>query len=205
MRDRAEPGAETAVVVVDVLSAYDHEDADVLAASVERALPAIASLVREARERGILVVYVNDNFEDWTVDRGGLVERALAGKRPELVHDLVPDASDALIVKGRHSIFWETPLAYLLARSGVETVVLCGQVTEQCVLYSALDAYIRHFKIVLARDACADIDPELAEAAVKMMERNMRARICDAASALPDRNELSDRNDHKGDARLSAP
>ncbi|MEU2823460.1 isochorismatase family protein [Streptomyces bacillaris] len=47
------------------------------------------------------------------------------------------------VVKARHSIFYETPLSYLLSQLGADHVVLCGQVTEQCVLYSALDAHIR--------------------------------------------------------------
>jgi nicotinamidase-related amidase len=56
-------------------------------------------------------------------------------------------------------------------------VILIGQVTEQCVLYSALDAYIRHFELRVPRDAVAHIYPDLAEAALKMMERNMKADL----------------------------
>ncbi|WP_460112418.1 cysteine hydrolase family protein [Streptomyces platensis] len=55
--------------------------------------------------------------------------------------------------------------------------MLCGQVTEQCVLYSALDAHIRHLNVIVVEDACAHIHRDLAEAALRMMERNMRARI----------------------------
>ncbi len=59
--------------------------------------------------------------------------------------------------------------------------MLAGQVTEQCVLYSALDAYIRHLQVVVPRDAVAHIHEHLAEAALEMMERNMRAEIRSAA------------------------
>lgn len=55
--------------------------------------------------------------------------------------------------------------------------MLCGQVTEQCVLHSALDAHIRHLRVTVARDAVAHIHPDLAEAALRMMERNMGARV----------------------------
>jgi nicotinamidase-related amidase len=60
-------------------------------------------------------------------------------------------------------------------------VVLVGQVTEQCILYSALDAYIRHLEVYVPRDAVASIHPHLAEAALELMERNMGADVCDAA------------------------
>jgi nicotinamidase-related amidase len=59
--------------------------------------------------------------------------------------------------------------------------VLIGQVTEQCILYSALDAYIRHFDVVVPRDAVAHIHSHLADASLELMELNMDADICDAA------------------------
>lgn len=56
--------------------------------------------------------------------------------------------------------------------------MLTGQVTEQCVLYSALDAHIRHFDVIVPRDAVAHIHEDLAGAALRMMERNMGAHVC---------------------------
>ena len=178
-------GDATALIVVDVLNAYDHEDADKLVASVDEALPKMEALLREAREREVVRIYVNDNFDDWTLDRGKLVERAMGtehGRR--LVQPLAPDEDVAVVLKGRHSIFWETPLAYMLDQQDVGRVVLCGQVTEQCILYSALDAHIRHMDVVVPRDAVAHIHEELADAALRMMEVNMRAEVLSAAECL---------------------
>ena len=66
----------------------------------------------------------------------------------------------------------------------VERVVLAGQVTEQCILYSALDAYIRHFDVTVPRDAVAHIHEDLADAALRMMETNMSADVVESAAAL---------------------
>jgi nicotinamidase-related amidase len=68
-------------------------------------------------------------------------------------------------------------MAYVLWELGVGTVVLTGQVTEQCVLYSARDAHIRHLDVTVPTDAVASIHPHLEAAALEMMERNMGARI----------------------------
>jgi nicotinamidase-related amidase len=179
-----QPGPNTALIVVDVLNAYEHEDADRLAPSAEQALPAVQRLLEEARDRDIPRIYVNDNFDDWTLDRGGLVDRAMQGRQRQLVEPLAPDDDVPLVLKGRHSIFWETPLSYMLHQADVGRLILCGQVTEQCILYSALDAHVRHFDVTIARDACAHIHEDLAEAARAMMERNMGARVVDAAEAL---------------------
>lgn len=73
-----------------------------------------------------------------------------------------------------------TPMAYLLSQLDVQDVVLCGQVTEQCVPYSALDAHIRHLDVTVPKGAVASIHPRLEAAALDMMERNMGARIITA-------------------------
>ncbi|ATZ23362.1 isochorismatase family cysteine hydrolase [Streptomyces lavendulae] len=176
--------AKTAVVIIDMLNTYDHQDADALVPSVEQALPAMIRLLEEARRRGLPVIYVNDNFGKWRSHHGEILEAALTGPHAHLVEPLRPDEDSYFIVKARHSAFYETPLAYLLGTLGVGHLVLCGQVTEQCVLYSALDAHIRHLSVTVARDAVAHIHPDLADAAVNMMEINMAARIVPAAEAF---------------------
>ena len=173
--------AKTALIVIDMLNAYEHVDADALTESVERAVPAMVELIARAEDEGVPTIYVNDNFGAWTSDRRALLETALEGRHAHLVEPIAP-AEDALfVVKARHSIFFQTPLEYLLGQEGVDRVVLTGQVTEQCVLYSALDAYIRHLEVVIPRDAVAHIHEHLAEASLELMERNMGAEIVAAS------------------------
>ncbi|MGW7054654.1 cysteine hydrolase family protein [Streptomyces sp. NPDC054887] len=168
---------KTALIVIDMINTYDHDDADLLIPSARKAVPAIVRLIERARESGVPVVYVNDNFGEWRSHHGEIVDTALAGPHADLVRPLRPDGDSLFVVKARHSIFFETPLGYLLSSLGADHVVLCGQVTEQCVLYSALDAHIRHLRVTVPRDAVAHIHPPLAEAALEMMRRNMHADI----------------------------
>jgi nicotinamidase-related amidase len=174
-------GSKTALVVVDMLNRYEHEDAQPLIASVRRALPAMGRLLERAHEAGTPIVYVNDNYGDWSAGRAELSERALDGAVPPLVEPILPEQEVAFLVKARHSVFFETQLDYMLRHKGVGRIVLIGQVTEQCILYSALDAYVRHYSIVIPRDAVAHIHEDLAEAALRMMEVNMAAEITTAA------------------------
>ena len=169
---------KTALLVIDMLNPYDHEDADALADSVREKLPAIARLRDRAREDDdILLAYVNDNYDQWEADRDELVERAVGGRHPELVEPIAPDGPVPFIRKGRHSIFYETAVDHLLRVNEVERLVLTGQVTEQCILYSALDAYIRGYDIAVPPEAVAHIDEELARASLRMMETNMHAEL----------------------------
>jgi nicotinamidase-related amidase len=172
--------ARTALLVVDMLNTYDHEDAEPLMESVREKLPGIKRLLDAARERGVFTAYVNDHHGEWTANRERLSEEALAGPHAELVEPIVPADDLPFIIKARHSIFYGTQVEYMLRQEEVERIVLVGQVTEQCILYSALDAYVRHFEVAVAPDAVAHIDPELARASLRMMETNMRAELVPA-------------------------
>jgi nicotinamidase-related amidase len=74
-----------------------------------------------------------------------------------------------------------TPLEYLLGQREIDHLVLVGQVTEQCILYSALDAYVRHLEVTVPPDGVACIHENLADAALEMMERNMSAELTPCA------------------------
>ncbi|MFF9909920.1 isochorismatase family cysteine hydrolase [Streptomyces sp. NPDC013457] len=172
---------KSALVVVDMLNPYEHADADLLLPSVTEIVPVVEELLHHAREHGVPVIYANDNFGQWRSHHGEILDTALAGRRPDLVEPVKPDEDSLFVVKARHSAFYETPLAYLLGSLGIDHLVLCGQVTEQCILYSALDAHIRHLSVTVAEDAVAHIHEDLARAALRMMERNMAARVLRAA------------------------
>jgi nicotinamidase-related amidase len=174
-------GGATALLVVDMLNAYEHPEADRLAERVADALPGVRRLLERAGEGETPVIYVNDNYGDWNSSSEELAKQAMAGAHPELVEPLLPREGQSFVVKARHSAFYETPLEYLLDQMGVGRLVFSGQVTEQCILYSALDAYVRHFDVVIATDAVAAIYDDLGDAALQLMERNMGADLTTTA------------------------
>jgi nicotinamidase-related amidase len=171
----------SALIVIDMLNPYDHQDADSLTGSVQDMIGPLRRLLDVAAGRDdVRVLYVNDNYGDFSADRHELVQRALKGRRPDLVEPVIPPEGCAFLAKVRHSAFYGTALEYLLSREKLDQIVLTGQVTEQCVLYTALDAYVRHFQIKVVRDAVAHIHADLGDAALRMMEGNMRADLVTA-------------------------
>ena len=164
-----------------MLNTYDHEDAKPLVSTVENVVSPLAELIERASRDGIDIVYVNDNYGDWNSSQEELAEQAMGGARPDLVEPLLPPDDASFVIKARHSIFYGTPLEYLLGQKEVDHIVLAGQVTEQCILYSALDAYVRQLKVSVPTDAVAHIHEHLAEAALEMMQVNMRAEVAPGA------------------------
>lgn len=178
--------SETALLVIDMFNTYSHPDAEELAENAGKIVAPLADLVARSQDRDdVDLIYVNDNYGDFTADKGNIVESALGGARPDLIEPLTPRPDSQFLLKVRHSAFYATPLDYLLTRLGVRRIILTGQVTEQCILYSALDGYVRHYEVVVPPDAVAHIDSELGKAALAMMERNMKAELSASTECLP--------------------
>lgn len=177
--------SDVAVLVIDMLNTYQHEDADLLAPNVAEIVDPLAGLISQARSRDdVDLIYVNDNYGDFDADFRDIADAALNGERPDLVEPIAPDEDSLRMLKVRHSAFYASTLAYLLRRLETRRLILTGQVTEQCILYTALDAYVRHFEIIVVPDAVAHIDPELNDAALTMMHKNMHAEILPAEKCL---------------------
>jgi nicotinamidase-related amidase len=164
-----------------MLNSYEHDDAEQLTESVETIVDPLSDLVARADREDVEIIYVNDNYGDWKSSQEDLQKQAMEGARPDLVEPLLPPDSADFVMKARHTIFYMTPLEYLLGQKEIDRLILTGQVTEQCILYSALDAYVRHFEVVVPRDGVAHIHEDLADAALEMMERNMGAEITTCA------------------------
>lgn len=168
-----------------MLNSYRHEDAEKLVPSVADIIENVAGLISVAQKRDdIDLIYINDNYGDFTAGQDDLVRQALEGERPDLVEPIVPKEGVRFVQKVRHSAFYATALAYLLRQMETKRLILTGQVAEQCILYTALDAYVRHFPVTVPPDAVAHIDADLGKAALRMMGENMRAEVVPADKCL---------------------
>ena len=174
----------SALVVIDMLNTYDFPDSEKLVPSARDAVPRIAGLIDRARDEDVPIIYVNDNYGDWNSSAEELLERALEGEHPHLVEPLRPPDDAAFVIKARHTIFYGTPLDHLLATEEIDRLVLTGQVSEQCILYSALDAHVRGLDVAVPADAVAYINERWHEASLEMMESNMGADVTPSADCL---------------------
>lgn len=164
------------LLIVDMISTWDFEDAEEMVEDAAGVVPTIAA-IKESIAATAEIAYANDLQEGFHGSRERAVELALAGRHPELVEPLVPAGGDEFIHKGQHSAFYGTPLAHLLKLRGAKEVILVGQVTEQCILYTALDAHVRGYKITVPVDAVISQDHELGQAALRMIEQNMGGNL----------------------------
>jgi len=154
--------AEAALLLIDVINDLEFEGSQPLVEQVMPIANNIAALKRRARQAGIPVVYVNDNFGRWQSDFSKLLAHCLEDDvrgRP-LAQLLRPDDADYFVLKPKHSGFFSTTLDTLLAYLKVKTLILAGVAGNICVLFTAQDAYMRDFHLIVPSDCIASNTPE---------------------------------------------
>lgn len=159
-----------ALLVVDVLDDFEHDDAESLLASFQERGATMEQAIAEAREAGVPVIYVNDDRDRWDGDAPALAREAAGGRGGEIIRQLLPQQGDRVLLKHRYSAFDHTALDLLLESESTERVVLVGAATEGCVVQTALDAREHGLKATILADACATTDAGLEATALRYAE-----------------------------------
>lgn len=173
--DTAGP-APCALLLIDVINDLEFEGGEKL---LPRALPMarkLAALVKRARAAHVPVVYVNDNFGRWRSDFSTQVRHCLDDDvrgRP-LVELLRPRDDDYFVLKPKHSAFFSTALETLLQALETQTLVLTGLAGDNCVLFTAHDAYMRDYRLAVPSDCIASESPTSNAWALRHMARFLK-------------------------------
>ena len=169
--------SDVALLLIDVINDLDFPEADRL---LRYALPMserLRELKKRARAVGVPVIYVNDNFGRWRSDFHAQIEHCMNDGVPgkEVIERLRPDEEDYFVLKPKHSGFFSTTLDILLDYLGVETVILTGIAGNICVLFTANDAYMRDFSLVVPGDCVASNTEEENRSALDVMGKVLKA------------------------------
>ncbi len=169
--------ADVALLLIDVINDLDFPEADDLLRFARPMADRIAGLKGRAKAAGVPVIYVNDNFGRWQSNLQKIVEHAARpeSRGREIVEALRPEEDDYFVLKPKHSGFFSTTLDVLLDYLRVETVVVTGIAANICVLFTANDAYMRDFHVVVPRDCVASNTEEVNRAALDEMAKVLKA------------------------------
>ena len=179
MHGNAPDNAPVALLMIDVINDLEFEGGDELLRHAQPAAKRIAALKDRCKHAGIPSVYVNDNFGKWRSDFKKLVSHCLDDntRGKEIVQVLKPEPEDYFVLKPKHSGFFSTTLDLLLEHLGAETLILTGLTGDICVLFTANDAYMRDYRLVIPGDCVVSQDEEENRRVLKFMERVLDADI----------------------------
>ena len=173
----------TALVVIDPQNDFLHEEGwyaqhGIDISHMRRVIEPTKELVAEARRRGVPVVWTRHGYADAAeagpflelrpfLEEGGL-RRDTWGW--ELYDELGVQPEDPIVPKNRLSAFFNTNLEDVLRDLDVETVLIAGVLTNQCVAATSKDASFRDFKPIVVEECTGTTLPHLHEPTIEMMK-----------------------------------
>ena len=174
--DRKPP---TALLLIDVINDLDCENAEDMLVQAKPMAKRLANLKRKATRLGIPAIYVNDNFGQWKSDFRHTVEHCCADESlgREISRALRPHPADYFVLKPKHSGFYATTLDLLLEYLEIDTLILTGIAANICVLFTANDAYMRDYRLLVPSDCVAANTQEDRDYSLRQMETILKADI----------------------------
>jgi nicotinamidase-related amidase len=168
-----------AMLLIDVINDFEFVDGEELFRQTLPVARQIAEVKKRAKQAGVPVIYVNDNFGKWQSDFRKLLEHCLKDKvrGQAIVEQLRPEEDDYFVLKPKHSGFHSTTLTTLLEYLQVKTLILTGVTADICVLFTANDAYMRDYNLLVPADCVASVKADENRHALEYMQRVLKADI----------------------------
>ena len=168
--------SKVALLLIDVINDFDFPEGEQL---LQPAMPVgknIAALKQRAKAAGIPAIYVNDNFGRWQSDFKKIIAHCREGRGKQFVEMMLPDEEeDYFVLKPKHSGFYSTTLALLLTHLAAKNLILTGIAGNNCVLFTANDAYMHDFKLFVPSDCVVSNTEDENLHALKQMETVLKA------------------------------
>ncbi len=170
---------KSCLLIIDMINPFTFPDASQMFPAVIDVAQGIKRVKERARSARIPAIYVNDNFGKWRYDLRTLVQSCLEepcrGRR--VIEALQPGEDDYFVLKPKHSGFFATPLELLLRFLDVRRLIVTGVAGNNCVLYTAADAYMRDFTISTPQDCIASLDCQSNNSALDQMRNTLKADV----------------------------
>ncbi|HEY1582229.1 MAG TPA: isochorismatase family cysteine hydrolase [Chthoniobacterales bacterium] len=169
--------SQIVLLLIDVINDLEFPEADQMLDEAIRMAGNLSRLKARAKKAGVPAIYVNDNFGRWKSDFRATIEHCLQKKvrGREVAEILRPAEEDYFVLKPKHSGFFSTSLEILLRYLGAETLILTGIAGNFCVLFTANDAYMRDYNLIIPSDCTVSNTPEENEGALALMRKFLKA------------------------------
>ena len=155
----------------------------------ELTLPAIQRLQAAFRENGAEVVFTvvesltQDGRErslDYKISR---LHVPKGSQEAKVLEPIQPQGDEIVLPKSASSVFNATNIEYVLRNMGIDRLVMCGALTDQCVDSAVRDAADKGFLVTVAEDGCASYSAERHETSLGLIKGYCRRLSADAIIA----------------------
>lgn len=172
---------QAALIMIDMQNGFIDSSSSLCVAGAAATVPACAQTLEKARELGMQVFHVRRCYAPDGSDVEPVRYRTwLAGGRPLCVESADPASLDApeplavaegdrVLMKPRFSAFFGTDLDSTLRSCGINTVVLIGTTTPNCIRSTCYDALSLNYNVAIIEDCTSSRTPEVQRANIEDM------------------------------------
>ncbi len=167
-----------ALLVIDMLNDFVKEGAPLEVPAARKIIPSIKQKIQWARENEVSVIYICDSHRTQDLEFKWWPSHAVEGTPGAcVVAEISPEKGDFIIKKRRYSAFLGTELDILLRELNIRTLHLTGILTNVCVLYTACDAVMRNYEVIVYSNCVASISSEDHQFALRQMKNFLKINV----------------------------
>lgn len=168
-----------ALIILDMMNKFDFPGGEYL---YKEALPCAKNILRlkeRCYKKKIPIIYVNDNFTKWRSSWEEIWQICAneKSKGANIAHILKPTKEDYLVLKPKHSAFYSTVLELLLKKLKVKKLILTGVAGNICVLFTANDAHMRDYEIIIPPDCIASNSKKDNDFAIRQFKEVLKFKV----------------------------
>jgi len=145
---------------------------------IEKIIGSIKREIEKAKSEGYPVIYLCDSHDK--NDREFKMFPPHAIKNTEgskIIEELKPQGNDIIIRKSTFSGFFNTDLEEILGKLSVGRLIVTGDVTNICVLYTVADAVMRRYEVDVVKDAVIGLNSRDHKFALEQMEKVLKVNL----------------------------
>jgi nicotinamidase-related amidase len=166
------------VLIIDMLKGFCEAGNPLyVGESIREIIPRVQTLLQRELDRGSRLIFICDHHQPDDPEFQMFPRHCVAGT-PEA--EVIPELANypgEVVYKNRYSGFFGTDLEERLKRAKAERILVCGDCTSICVMFTVADARNRDYPVDVYVDCVADFDAEAHAFALKHMERVLGARL----------------------------
>lgn len=166
-----------ALLIIDMINDLEFSSGNEMFPHVIHVAQNIYRLKKRLSAMGIPTIYVNDNYGKWQSDFRSIIEHFIEHdvRGKPVVELLRPNKDDYFILKPTYSGFFATPLQLLLSHLNIDTLILTGMSGNMCVQFTANDAYMRNYDLIVPSDCIVSKTERANEEALRQMHDILKA------------------------------
>ncbi|WP_078543233.1 isochorismatase family cysteine hydrolase [Litchfieldia alkalitelluris] len=173
-----------ALLIIDMINDFNFKDGSLLAEKANKLAPSILSLKKRFKKYKKPIIYINDHYQVKQADFKKISTICTNALSKPIIELLLPEDDDYFLLKPKHSAFYGTSLDDLLHQLKVETLTITGIAGNICVLFTANDAYMREYELIIPSDCIGSASEQDHIYSLYMMKEVLKANTNHSKSIL---------------------